>query len=69
MKREEMVEFAVFREGAWKAKQHHRMKEGMTGDPEPQPGTRGDAVFSQEPLQPHGGLRTSVTLRNSFFLS
>ena len=41
MKGEEMMEFAVFREGAWKAKQHHRMKEGVAGEPEPQPGALG----------------------------
>ena len=44
MQGEELVEFAVFREGAWKAKQHHRMKGGVTWDPEPQPGTQGDAI-------------------------
>lgn len=69
MKGEEMMEFSVFREGAWKAKQHHRMKEGVARDPEPQPGARGDTVFSQEPLQPQGGLRSSVTLRKTFLLS
>ena len=53
MQGEELVEFAVFREGAWKAKQHHRMKGGVTRDPEPQPGTRG-MPSSQEPLQLQG---------------
>ena len=56
MEGEESVEFALFREGAWKTEQRHRTKGGRTRGPQATAGDSGDDVISsQEPLRPSWG--------------
>ena len=55
MEGEESVEFALFREGAWKTKQQHRMKGGRTRGPQPTAEDSGYVISSQEPLRPCQG--------------
>lgn len=51
MEGEESVEFALFREGAWKREQRHRTKGWRTRGSRVTAGDSGDVISSREPLR------------------